>query len=80
MQGRFNQVLHVPTPSLSDKQKLVKYYLNKFKIPENSETLCYLKDIEERIQDNRLSGADIENMCRELGMSLLRNLVLLSKK
>lgn len=65
--GRFHQVLEVPLPSPSERIQLVNYFGLKCSLS--------LQDIEEVALQTKdgMSGADVENLCRERAMARLRN-------
>ena len=64
--GRFHQTLFVPLPSSDEKELLLRYF---------SKRCCLNSEDVERILESKafnrdgMSGADIENICREVVIS-----------
>jgi SpoVK/Ycf46/Vps4 family AAA+-type ATPase len=83
MQGRFHHILHVPPPTYEDLQKILQHYAVKYNL--NPETVA---EIERKLGDQYqkgprslantdtvLSGAVVENYCKEAVLSSLRKVV-----
>ena len=65
--GRFHHVLYIMPPNENEKIQLLQYFCNKFSLPEQIKS--YLST---RLMDG-MSGADIENLCREESMKIVKN-------
>jgi SpoVK/Ycf46/Vps4 family AAA+-type ATPase len=73
--GRFHHVLHVPPPSLSERRAMVDYFGGRFQLSvETKESL----QGEDRLVEG-MSGADVENLCREAGMRRIRDAICLQQ-
>ena len=69
MQGRFHQLVHVPPPSDLDRTALAANFCSRFSLDAPSATA-----VTARLRDG-MSGADVENLCREAAMANIRVLV-----
>jgi SpoVK/Ycf46/Vps4 family AAA+-type ATPase len=65
--GRFQNIIFVAPPNEENQIKLVDYFSSKFKL--NSDQTESVK----RSLKSNISGAEIENLCREQMMNLLRD-------
>ena len=66
--GRFHHVLEVKPPSSHERLELIQYFSRKFQLP-----LVVQQTLEGRTMLlEEASGADIEGLCREAAMELLR--------
>ena len=68
--GRFHHLLHVPFPSMEEKEQLLRYFGGRFGLDIDN-----MNKIAPMLNRENLSGADIENFCREEGMSKIRAIV-----
>ena len=64
--GRFHHVLYIKPPDEDERKKLLQYFSKQFSLPKE-----VYSDISMRLVDN-MSGADIENLCREESMKIIR--------
>ena len=64
--GRFHHLLEVPAPDESTQRSLLRYFAARSQLPQENiaELLTLLR--------TGMSGADVENLCREEAMRLLR--------
>ncbi len=60
-------------PNVDEKHELLQYFMKKFNIPDDHSDLPLVKS---KIIMEELSGAEIENICRELGMTVVRNMII----
>lgn len=67
--GRFHQTLFVPLPSAEEKELLLRYFSKRCKL-ESEDFERILKS--PGFNRNGMSGADIENICREAVISNLK--------
>ena len=65
--GRFQNIILVTPPNEENQIKLVDYFSSKFKL--NSDQTATVK----KSLKSNISGAEIENLCREQMMNLLRD-------
>ena len=68
--GRFHHLLHVPLPDLDEKILLLQYFAKRFGIDSQS-----ISEITPKLTNDQISGADVENLCREAGMTKIRNFI-----
>jgi SpoVK/Ycf46/Vps4 family AAA+-type ATPase len=73
--GRFHHLLHVPLPNIDEKNQLLGYFAKRFGINAAS-----VDEITPKLSNVNISGADVENLCREAGMTKIRDFISLSKK
>lgn len=79
-QGRFHHIIYVPTPNEEEVRELIKYFGRKFSLSTDIvQQLCDKVDTEFRFRKEAMSGADIENMCREEAMKVIRHEIESSK-
>ena len=64
--GRFHHVLNIKAPSGNERIQLLQYFCRKFSLPD--QTKSYLIG---RLMEG-MSGADVENLCREESMIVIR--------
>ena len=64
--GRFHHILYIQPPSENERLQLLRYFCEKFSLPDQIEV-----DLRTKLIDN-MSGADIENLCREESMKIIR--------
>jgi AAA family ATPase len=70
--GRFHHVLAVSPPSLSEmKTDMVTYFGDRYQLPEQTREEIRRKIVE----GTQMSGADVENLCREAGMKRIREVI-----
>ena len=67
--GRFHHVLYVPPPTINEMYQMIHYFGNKYNL--SIEIQISLND---KVKEG-MSGADIENLCREAGMMKIRNII-----
>jgi SpoVK/Ycf46/Vps4 family AAA+-type ATPase len=81
--GRFHHLLHIRSPDLGDRIKIMEYFAAKFKLPPASLDLLRANPIFSvdmmKGCNAGVSGAEVENICREEAMRLLRAAVEASK-
>jgi transitional endoplasmic reticulum ATPase len=71
--GRFHHLLHVPPPTAKDKQAMVTYFGDRFQLPVETK-----EGLQGRLVEG-MSGADVENLCREAGMLKIREAICLQQ-
>jgi transitional endoplasmic reticulum ATPase len=65
--GRFDEIVEIPLPDEKSREKIFEVHAGKMPVKLSNE------DIKEIIQKtDGMSGADIENICREAGMVAIR--------
>jgi transitional endoplasmic reticulum ATPase len=71
--GRFDKLLYVPLPNTQGREKIFEVYLKKLNVSKkvNAKTLAKETDFEDR----KISGADIEGICREASMIAIRRII-----
>lgn len=70
--GRFHHLLHVKCPTANERILILEYFCKAFNLSdESSQTLRMRSVFQDRV-DYTLSGAEIEGMCREEAMIMLR--------
>jgi SpoVK/Ycf46/Vps4 family AAA+-type ATPase len=69
--GRFHHLLHVPLPNMNEKVQLLNYFARRFGIDASSA----LDAITPKLCNVNVSGADVENLCREAGMTKIRDYI-----
>jgi transitional endoplasmic reticulum ATPase len=67
--GRFEKILLVPLPDLKTREKIFEVYINKMNVDSQIKISQLAKETE------GFSGADIEAICREAGLSEIRTIV-----
>ena len=60
--GRFHQILFVPLPTFDERLKLLEYFAEKCNLSEESYQKIRSSD---KFLREELSGAEVENLCRE---------------
>ncbi|CAE7466104.1 CDC48B, partial [Symbiodinium microadriaticum] len=68
--GRFHHILHVSLPTMEARHDMVNYFGDKYSL---SETVR--KKISHKLTD-LMSGADVENLCREEGMNRIKSFII----
>eukprot|EP01041_Mallomonas_annulata_P004596 gene4596-9132_t len=68
--GRFHQLLHVPCPNENDRIALLEYFCRRSGLSDGN----IQNDLKTSLRAG-MSGADVENVCREAAMSCLRDIV-----
>jgi SpoVK/Ycf46/Vps4 family AAA+-type ATPase len=58
-QGRFHHVLHVPPPDASERLQLLSYFGRKCALDADT-----VQSLTTRLREG-MSGAEVENLCRE---------------
>mmetsp|Transcript_18202 Transcript_18202/g.31011 ORF Transcript_18202/g.31011 Transcript_18202/m.31011 type:complete len:156 (+) Transcript_18202:1705-2172(+) len=67
--GRFDRLVHVPLPSEEDRREILDIHMEAIPLEgDRQETIKTLAT-----QTEGLSGAELENCCREAAMTALRN-------
>jgi SpoVK/Ycf46/Vps4 family AAA+-type ATPase len=64
--GRFHHVLYVPPPDVATQLQLLQYFAGQSSLPAQS-----VQTMQAQLREG-LSGAEVENLCREEAMRLLR--------
>ena len=72
--GRFEKILLIPLPDLKTREKIFEVYVNKMNVDSKIKISELAKETE------GFSGADIEAVCREAGLSEIRIIVEKSEK
>lgn len=67
--GRFHHLLHVPPPTLDDMRRMINYFGNKYQLSSSIQF-----HLQQSIQEG-MSGADVENLCREAGMKRIHEVI-----
>jgi len=70
--GRFHHLLHVPTPSMEDMQELVLYFGRRYGLSVSAQENIRI------VLREGMSGADVENLCREAGMQRVKSMIAVS--
>lgn len=76
--GRFHHLLEVRPPSGDEKRELLEYFCRKFQLAEASVARLLSKpafQLDAVGEGELVSGADIENMCREEALDVLRTMI-----
>ena len=68
--GRFQELLCVPSPSFDEKVEILNYFSKKYGITKLAE-----ESLRQRLNNENMSGADVENLCREEGMVRIREAI-----
>jgi transitional endoplasmic reticulum ATPase len=69
LQGRFHHVIEVKPPNESERVQLLQYFGSKFGLQQ------HVIDCLNALTKDGMSGADIENLCREAGMNVIRRML-----
>lgn len=72
--GRFHYLLYVSLPTINDMYDMINYFGNKYSL--SNEIQLNLKD---QVKEG-MSGADIENLCREAGMNRIKQVISLQQQ
>jgi SpoVK/Ycf46/Vps4 family AAA+-type ATPase len=73
--GRFHHVLRVSPPTLCEmRDQMVTYFGDRYQLPEATKEDIRLEIVE------GMSGADVENLCREAGMKRIREVISLQNQ
>jgi len=67
--GRFDKLLFVPLPDIKSREKIFEVYLKKMNVDDKVKAKDLAKDTD------GASGAEIEAICREAGMDVIRRIV-----
>lgn len=59
----------MPCPTLDEKRKILSYFAKKFQLTDE---VC--ESIKYSLHGD-MSGAEVENLCREAGMNVIRKIV-----
>jgi SpoVK/Ycf46/Vps4 family AAA+-type ATPase len=62
-QGRLHHLIHIPNPSIEERQEILNYFCVKYELPQI--IIDRLKLSLESVGDYPISGADIQWMCQE---------------
>jgi transitional endoplasmic reticulum ATPase len=65
-QGRFDRIIYTPVPDESSRKKIFEIYLKKMPVTKDVNATELAKKTDGYV------GSDIEGVCREAGMSALR--------
>jgi transitional endoplasmic reticulum ATPase len=69
--GRFHHVLHIPNPGQEDRLALLEYFTSKYGISEERKS-----GLRSQMSGAMgMSGAEVENVCRETAMEVLRTTI-----
>ncbi len=68
--GRFHHLLYVPIPSHTDMLKMINYFGQKYGL-----SFEVREELKMKLKEG-MSGADVENLCREGGMDKIKEVVL----
>lgn len=68
--GRFHHLLHVPPPTLEEMKEMIIYFGNKYQLSPS----CTQHLLQHSLKEG-MSGADVENLCREAGMKRIREII-----
>ncbi len=79
--GRFDKKINIPLPNLEGRKEILDIYMDKFRLNEQLEMNknIFIEEIAEKTSG--FSGADIENLCNQVGEIIIhRKITILENK
>lgn len=70
--GRFDHTLFVNNPTIIERKLLIEYFCNKYKLNNINTNELIIKYVDNVNNNIILSGADIENICKEYALKLMK--------